>query len=166
MLQIPFGIPVFYWWKCSYYTCCDCNNLLFTSSCKPCFVFLFRWANQGLDFLTVACDPKTLKTLSETEFQVKVLFSNTKNNALCKLLQSHKLTKTFLGKEDSFFFYLGVTVNRMVTQSSERKKVVRKLLIIFSSISLQGLKKEINACICHAIGSAESCSGANSPGKK
>lgn len=53
-----------------------------------------RWANQGLDFLTVACDPKTLKTLSESAFQE--------------------------------------------------------------------LKKAINGCICHVIGSAESCSGATS----
>ncbi|XP_078375482.1 mitogen-activated protein kinase kinase kinase 4-like isoform X2 [Oculina patagonica] len=54
-----------------------------------------RWANQGLDFLTVACDPKTLTTLSESAFQE--------------------------------------------------------------------LKKEINTCICHVIGSAESCSGTASP---
>ena len=33
--------------------------------------YVCRWANQGLDFLTVACDPKTLTTLSEAEFQVK-----------------------------------------------------------------------------------------------
>ncbi|XP_068698407.1 mitogen-activated protein kinase kinase kinase 4-like isoform X1 [Montipora foliosa] len=54
-----------------------------------------RWANQGLDFLTVACDPKMLTFISETKFQE--------------------------------------------------------------------LKKQINACICHVIGSAESCSGLTSP---
>ena len=37
--------------------------------------YLFRWANQGLDFLTVACDPKTLTTLTESEFQVIIFFS-------------------------------------------------------------------------------------------
>ena len=36
-------------------------------------------------------------------------------------------------------------------------------LIFFS---FQELKKQINTCICHVIGSAESCSGANSPGIK
>lgn len=30
----------------------------------------------------------------------------------------------------------------------------------------QELKKEINTCICHVIGSAESCSGGSSPGKE
>ena len=43
---------------------------------------LYRWANQGLDFLTVACDPKTLTTLSESAFQVNW---NYKNCSLLKL---------------------------------------------------------------------------------
>lgn len=37
--------------------------------------YLFRWANQGLDFLTVACDPKTLTALTESEFQVIIFIS-------------------------------------------------------------------------------------------
>ncbi|KAK2570774.1 Mitogen-activated protein kinase kinase kinase 4 [Acropora cervicornis] len=55
-----------------------------------------RWANQGLDFLTVACDPKMLAILSDAKYQQ--------------------------------------------------------------------LTKQINDCICHVIGSAESCNGLNSPG--
>ena len=35
-----------------------------------CLMHFYRWANQGLDFLTVACDPKMLTFISETKFQV------------------------------------------------------------------------------------------------
>ena len=42
-------------------------------------------------------------------------------------------------------------------------KLIAFFLFFFS---FQELKKQINTCICHVIGSAESCSGANSPGIK
>ena len=31
---------------------------------------VFRWANQGLEFLLVACEPRVLATLTEIEFIV------------------------------------------------------------------------------------------------
>ena len=51
--------------------CLQTNNSIFLlNTSRLLLCYLFRWANQGLDFLTVACDPKTLTTLTESEFQV------------------------------------------------------------------------------------------------
>ena len=56
--------------------CLQTNNLVFLSNnLRLLLSYLFRWANQGLDFLTVACDPKTLTALSESEFQVIIFIS-------------------------------------------------------------------------------------------
>lgn len=53
---------------------CNCKkkeqqqqNVILLDMCFMCF---YRWANQGLDFLTVACDPKMLTILSEAKYQV------------------------------------------------------------------------------------------------
>ena len=51
------------------------NSVFLLKNSRLLLCYLFRWANQGLDFLTVACDPKTLTTLTESEFQVIIFFS-------------------------------------------------------------------------------------------
>jgi hypothetical protein len=33
-------------------------------------MYYFRWANQGLDFLLIACEPKILAVLTEEEYKV------------------------------------------------------------------------------------------------
>ena len=43
------------------------QNVILLNVCLMCF---YRWANQGLDFLTVACDPKMLAILSDAKYQV------------------------------------------------------------------------------------------------
>ena len=51
------------------------NSVFLLNTSRLLLSYLFRWANQGLDFLTVACDPKTLTALTESEFQVIIFIS-------------------------------------------------------------------------------------------
>lgn len=51
------------------------NSVFLLNTSHLLLSYLFRWANQGLDFLTVACDPKTLTALTESEFQVIIFIS-------------------------------------------------------------------------------------------
>ena len=110
--------------------------------------YLYRWANQGLDFLTVACDPKTLKTLSESAFQVWI--------------------------ENTYFLHIRYLVSLPKIKEASSWSVVLAVCCVefvkwkYSNSAdffpWKELKKAINGCICHVIGSAESCSGATSAG--